>query len=439
MTTTPLIQPAETGDLAPTTHVRPESVIRRHWLFFAATAAVMLHIADDNFFQPNPGVSPADHLVSGLVPLGLLGLGAWAYDRVRAGNRALIAFSTGLTGLVVGLVEPISHWGTVGLRNDDYTGVVAAVAALVLLGLSAVTLWRSRRTDDGRTRRYVRRTVKGVIAVVVLTQVVVIFGFTYVITHVSRAELQTPHLGTPHENVTLTTNDGLHLEGWYIPSRNGAAVIAFPGRKGPQAHARMLAENGYGVLLFDRRGEGASEGDGNLLGWGGERDIDAAVDFLKRRADVDPGRIGGIGFSVGGELMLEAAAGNEDIAAVVSEGAGTRTLREQVKDYDGFDLVRGFPQMVTLDAGTALFSNATPPTSLVDLAPRIAPRPALIIWAPNGGNRETMSPVYARRIGQSAEVWAMDDVKHIKGLQTHPEEYERRVVGFFDRALPAAP
>jgi len=29
----------------------------------------------------------------------------------------------------------------------------------------------------------------------------------------------------------------------------------------------------------------------------------------------------------------------------------------------------------------------------------------------------------------------MPDVSHIKGLQTHPEEYERRVVGFFDRAL----
>ncbi len=299
------------------------------------------------------------------------------------------------------------------------------------------TLWRSRRLDDSRTRRYVRRSVKGLVTAVVLTEVVAIFGFSYVVTHVSRAELQTPHLGTAHENVTLTTSDGLHLKGWYIPSRNGAAVIAFPGRKGPQAHARMLAENGYGVLLFDRRGEGASEGDGNLLGWGGERDIDAAVDFLKQRSDVDTGRIGGIGFSVGGELMLEAAAGNQDIAAVVSEGAGTRTLSEQMQEYDGFDLVRGFHQMVTLNAGTALFSNTAPPTSLVDLAPRIAPRPTLIIWAPNGGNRETMSPVYARRIGPSASVWAMDDVKHIRGLQTHPEEYERRVVGFFDRALPA--
>lgn len=439
MITTALTRPAETGEPTPKTRVRPESPLRRHWLFFAATAAVMLHIADDNFLQPNPGVSPLDHLVSGLVPMGLLGLGAWTYDRVRAGNRALITLGTGITGLVVGLVEPVSHWGNVGLRNDDYSGVLAAAAALVLLGMSAVTLWRSRRLDDSRTRRYVRRTVKGAVTAVVMFELVAIFSFSYAVTHVSRAEIQTPHLGTAHENVTLTTSDGLHLKGWYIPSRNGAAVIAFPGRKGPQAHARMLAENGYGVLLFDRRGEGASEGDGNLLGWGGERDIDAAVDFLKQRADVEPGRIGGIGFSVGGELMLEAAAGNEDIAAVVSEGAGTRTLSEQMEDNHGFDLVRGFHQMVTLEAGTALFSNTAPPTSLVDLAPRIAPRPTLVIWAPNGGNRETMSPEYARRIGPSAEVWEMDDVKHIKGLQTHPEEYERRVVGFFDRALPAHP
>jgi hypothetical protein len=46
-----------------------------------------------------------------------------------------------------------------------------------------------------------------------------------------------------------------------------------------------------------------------------------------------------------------------------------------------------------------------------------------------------MNPLYQRLIGPSAEIWAMDDVKHIKGAQTHPEEYERRVVGFFDEAL----
>ena len=73
----------------------------------------------------------------------------------------------------------------------------------------------------------------------------------------------------------------------------------------------------------------------------------------------------------------------------------------------------------------------------MSLAPRIAPRPALLIWAPNGGNMETMTPVYAELIGPSAEVWEMPDAMHMAGLQADPKEYERRVVGFFDRTLPA--
>ena len=131
--------------------------------------------------------------------------------------------------------------------------------------------------------------------------------------------------------MTFKTEDGLELEGWYIPSRNGAAVISFPGRKGPQRQARMLARHGYGVLLFDRRGEGRSEGEPNIFGWGGDEDIKAAVRYLQTRADVDPKRIGGIGLSVGGELMLEAAAETKDLAAVVSDGAGARTAREDAR------------------------------------------------------------------------------------------------------------
>ena len=46
-----------------------------------------------------------------------------------------------------------------------------------------------------------------------------------------------------------------------MPSRNGAAVIVAFGRKGTQPHARYLARHGYGVLIFDRRGEGLSDGD----------------------------------------------------------------------------------------------------------------------------------------------------------------------------------
>lgn len=409
--------------------------LREHRVFFAATAAVMLHVADDNFFQPADGVSPTDHLVSGLVPLGLLALGGAAYPRVRAGARAVIAVAVGLVGLVVGLIEAGYHATTVGLSGDDYTGFLAAGAGVVLIGLAAVTLWRSRKADRSRTRRYARRGLLAVAGLLVVGEIAVPLAFSYFATHLSNTDVPRPELGAAYEDVTLTTSDGLELEGWYVPSRNGAAVIAFPGRKNPQLHTRMLVEHGYGVLLFDRRGEGASDGDINRFGWGGARDIHAAFDFLQQRPDVDPGRIGGLGLSVGGELMLEAAAENPDLAAVVSEGAGTRSLPEELEEYDTPTLVRGFHAILSKQIGLMVLSNEPTPPSLLDLAPRIAPRPVLLIWAPNGGNRETLNPTYQRLIGPSASIWSIPDAPHIKGLSTHPEEYERRVVGFFDDAL----
>src|SRR5262249_10143537 len=131
-----------------------------------------------------------------------------------------------------------------------------------------------------------------------------------------------------YERVSLRTSDGLRLAAWYAPSRNGAAVISFPTRSGKLEHAAMLRRHGYGVLLVDMRGYDGSQGSPNAFGWGATKDIDAAVTWLSGRPDVRDGRIGGIGFSVGGEQMLQAAAGDHRLRAVVSDGAGERSVRE---------------------------------------------------------------------------------------------------------------
>ena len=92
----------------------------------------------------------------------------------------------------------------------------------------------------------------------------------------------------------------------------------------------MLARHGYGVLLFDRRGEGESDGDPNAFGWAADKDMNAAVAFLQHRPDVDRSRIGGIGLSVGGETLLQTAAESDGLKAVVADGAGARSLREDL-------------------------------------------------------------------------------------------------------------
>ena len=157
-------------------------------VFLGCAAAVLLHIADDNFLQPADGMSAGDHLLSGAVPLLAIAAGMFAYPRVRAGAQAIIALVTAFTGLVVGFIEAGNHLFTVGLSGDDFTGLVAGAAGLVLIGLAVRTLWRSRRRGPTRTRQYVRRTVRGVLGLAVLTELAVPFAFGYFVTHAMRAE-----------------------------------------------------------------------------------------------------------------------------------------------------------------------------------------------------------------------------------------------------------
>lgn len=135
-----------------------------------AIGLVALHVVDDNWLQPEPGTSAGDHLVSGLVPLALLALAAFGYPRLRAGLRAAVALIVGVFGIAAG-VEAVYYTVNGGPSGDDFTGWLALASGIVLLGLCSVTLWRTRRTDDSIRRRYLRRALIVVVALIVATQV----------------------------------------------------------------------------------------------------------------------------------------------------------------------------------------------------------------------------------------------------------------------------
>ena len=401
-------------------------------LFVLGVVLIAVHVVDDSFVQPQPGTSAADHLFSGLIPLAILGLAGWVYPHLRAGARASIALALVLPALLSG-AEAIYYGGKTGLAGDDYTGLLAMGAAPVLLGLGGWTLWTSRRVGDHPARRYGRRALKTVGVLVVASLVVLPPALAYVGSHVSRAEVPEAELGAAHEDVRLETSDGLQLEGWYVPSRNRAAVIVFPGRTGARKQARMLVRHGYGVLLYDRRGEGHSEGDPNSWGWDFDKDIRAGLDFLEQRADVDPSRIGGLGLSVGGEMMLHTAADTKALAAVVSEGAGARTMAEEVDDVSGLEKVTTALTYGARDLANSVLQNRLPPENLKNLVGKISPRPVFLIHggADDAGHR---NPDYFAAAKQPKQIWEARG-GHTDGIAEQPREYERRIVDFLDRSL----
>jgi uncharacterized protein len=396
-----------------------------------AFGVAALHVVDDNFLQPQPGTSAGDHLVGGLVQTALFVLAAWVYPRLRPGARATLALGFGLFTVVMGVGEAGYYTRETGPSGDDFTGLLAIPAGFLLIGIGLVTLWRSRR-GGGLIRRYLRRALLAVGLLLGAYLVVYPVAESYVVTHAARAYVPTPELGAAYQDVAFSTSDGLRLEGWYVPSKNGAAVIVFPGRKGPQKAAGMLARHGYGVLLFDRRGEGESEGDPNGYGWASSRDVKAAISFLQSRPDVDDDRIGGLGLSVGGEILLQTAAETDDLNAVVSEGAGIRSVREAV-DLPGWDSWITTAVIGLTTTATAAFTSDLPPRSLKDLSAEVS-APVFFIYATPGQGGESLTEVYYEAAKPPKELWAAEG-GHTGAITAEPEEYERRVVGFFDGAL----
>ena len=404
-------------------------------IFLVAVGVIALHVVDDSFLQPQPGTSARDHLVSGLVPLAALGLATAAYSRVRGGARAAIALLVGVFGIVAG-IEAAHYTKHVGPSGDDFTGLLSIPAGVALLGLGLVTLWTTRRRHGGLVRRSARRVAIGLAALLVAAFLVFPVGYSYVGTHAARPPVDDINLGsTSVEQIQLHTNDGLTLEGSYVPSKNGAAVVVAFGRKGTQRPARMLARHGYGVLIFDRRGEGESDGDPNPYAWNdGERDLLAAIDFLKRRPDVEPDRIGGLGLSVGGETFLQTAAHTEDVKAVVSEGATIRSVGE-LRSVPGSEF-GPVALNAGMTAGTAVFSNSLPPPHLIDLVDQIAPRSMLLIYSPKDDPDEPrFNRAFYEAAGDPKEIWGLPEAGHVGAQEARPREYEQRVTRFFDQAL----
>jgi fermentation-respiration switch protein FrsA (DUF1100 family) len=130
-----------------------------------------------------------------------------------------------------------------------------------------------------------------------------------------------------------------------------------------------------------------------------------------------------------------ATAGTHKLDAVVSEGAGERSIRE-VLDMTVSSKWPGLPSYFAMTAGASLFSDGLPPPSLKDLSARISPTPVFFIYGEHGQEGErNLNPQYYAAAGAPKLIWEVPGSGHVGGVDARPEEYERRVVGFFDRTL----
>jgi pimeloyl-ACP methyl ester carboxylesterase len=275
------------------------------------------------------------------------------------------------------------------------------------------------------------------VALLGVTSVLFPAGIAVYISHAPRYEISAADLGRPYDDVSFETRDGLTIRAWYVPSTNGAAVMVLHGSGGarvrPVDHARMFINAGYGVLLFDVRGHGTSDGATNALGWGAWPDVEAAAEFLDGRDDVEDGRVGVMGVSMGAEVGLEAVTHITTVRAIVADGAGVRSINELSTLPFTWSRATEYPSYAVSNAVAWALSGESIPPEMADRV-HLIDTPTLLISS-NLAEERDINRIWHAEMDGRAELWELSDTGHTAGLREHPEEYSSRVIGFFDEHM----
>lgn len=235
----------------------------------------------------------------------------------------------------------------------------------------------------------------------------------------------------------LVTDDGLRIRAWYYSSRNSAAILAMGGLQGALGDrpppVGFLVKQGYGVLQIDSRAC-ASPPAVVTLGYAEVREAAAGLAFLLKRPEVDPERIGVIGFSMGGVTAIRAAARQPSISAVVAEG-GYFNLGRHIAGSGGDDSVAMRILAYSIAGAYWLQAGENPwQVSPMDDLAEVSPRPMLLIYG-DGELSDGEGEAQFAAAPESVELWVVPGGSHGRNYAVEREEYETRVADFFDRYL----
>ncbi len=241
--------------------------------------------------------------------------------------------------------------------------------------------------------------------------------------------------GHQWEAITIKASVGGEFHAYFVAGTNGATIIIPPAHRGGLNNrleeVDVLIRHGYSVLGFESR---RCADMGSLsLGYEEVSEVGDALRYLQTRVDVDPNRIGILGFSSAGATSIMATARYPEIKAVVAEG-GYADMGGLV---DGDAKLRYPESLVRLAIRYTYWvitGNTIEKLSPLDAIDEIYPRPILLIY---GTDEPSLAGAYDQQkaAGDNADLWVVVGANHGGYLSTEPEEYERRVTEFLDRAL----
>ena len=231
--------------------------------------------------------------------------------------------------------------------------------------------------------------------------------------------------------VDLITEDGIRLSAWYTPPKNGAVILLAHGygNKRPEWVYALLARKKYGVLAWDARAHGESDGKISTIGYLEVLDVKAALEYATAQPDVK--HIGAWGGSMGGATIIRAAAQFPEVEAVFVDSSFT-SLEDEFDYLVPYPVINPLAEFI-VTSGTGIQLDQVSP---LDDIVKISPRPVYIVQ----GMADTVAPPDSGEklftaAGEPRFLWQQEDVPHQSMYLDNPRRYQRRLIDFFDEWL----
>lgn len=273
----------------------------------------------------------------------------------------------------------------------------------------------------------------------------------------------------PYLSVQLETVDHVVIRGWFIPAppdtSKAPAILLLHGvadnrnafnidcratdskdvcppnspyaKGGYPTFIEALHQHGYAVLDIDQRAQGESGGHFCTYGLYETRDVATALAYLQHRPDIDSGRLGIYGTSMGSITAIHAAARMPAFRAVAVESPFadlTETMQAVTAPLLRLPAWAVWPILKLYELRTGV--DLTQIRNINDMA-ALGDRPFYAIG--DMKDRVTL-PGDARRLYEAShsplrQLWEVPDTSHTESLFYHPDEFYQRLITFFDEAL----
>ena len=269
--------------------------------------------------------------------------------------------------------------------------------------------------------------------IVVMVVVISLSNFYFGIRPVKFVSKTTPaDLNLKYESIKLLTEDGISLDAWFVPAKNKTrktiiVLHGYPFDKGNILPFSSFLHDEFNLFLFDFRYLGKSGGSYSSVGFHEQKDLRAAVEYLRDRNQT---KIGAFGFSLGGAVSILEA--KESKINVIVADSSYASLEKTLKEIYGVFGIFKLPFVIV----TKILSKVFLGIDIADVSPEKSIKeldiPIMIIHGSSDQEISAENAYQLKNANPKAELWIREGVNH---NDPRGKKYETRILKFFKANL----